>query len=550
MIGLKIMKIYIYSIALLALLLTSCIKNDIPYPYVPGNIQEIEVNGQTGEAKINQSQYTVDITVDESVELDSLKITKLIANKDAVIIPDSKACIDINKFPDFSFASSASLPANANTSMDFTNPVKILLQTYQDYLWTVTVKQVINRTISVENQVGPAIIDEKNRIALVYVSTTQSIKNIQILEMNLEGINSKLTPEPSTVSDFSRPQEFAAFRNYKYDKYSKQKYIGTWKVEVMHTQTTSTTGDVEVWGKKAIVAGGMMSGATPSVEYKKSSDSDWIQLNPSSVTIINPTSFKAIIRGLDDGTTYQWRIIVNDKAGDPASFTTEKIEKIPNLNFDTWTQSGKTWYANPVANNYDEVGAYWATGNEGVTSTLAGSKDPITIPVEGAEAYKGKAARLRTITGVSLVKSAAGNLLIGKYKTNMTNPSESVTFGRPFTGARPTALSGYYRYDPKPINEGSKPGDLKTDQCHIYLRLWDAAGTEFAYGEFVGSEKVDAYTKFTFNIEYKNLTARPAMITIVATSSRYGGDFDGVKVIGQVGNGSTLYVDEFELIYD
>ena len=39
-------------------------------------------------------------------------------------------------------------------------------------------------------------------------------------------------------------------------------------------------------------------------------------------------------------------------------------------------------------------------------------------------------------------------------------------------------------------------------------------------------------------------------MTIVATSSRYGGDFKGSKVSGSVGTGSELYVDEFELLYE
>ncbi len=336
-----------------------------------------------------------------------------------------------------------------------------------------------------------------------------------------------------------------------YGNTTKEKFIGTWTVDIAHTESSSSTGDTEAWGHKAIISGGMKSGSTPTIEYKKQSDNDWKQLETSAVSILTPTSFKATIKGLTDGTTYQWRAVVDGVAGSIATFTTEKIEVIPNLNFDTWTQSGKNWYANPVANNYDAPGAYWATGNEGVTSSLAGSKDPISFPVEGGNAYKGKAACLKSITGVTLVGAAAGNLLIGKYKTNMMSPSKSVEFGRSYSGARPTRLSGYYKYSPAAINnDGTKPGNLITDQCHIYLKLWDASGNEFAYGEFVGSEKVDSYTKFTFDIEYKDLKARPAMITIVATSSRYGGEFEGSKVVGQVGDGSTLFVDEFELFYD
>lgn len=63
--------------------------------------------------------------------------------------------------------------------------------------------------------------------------------------------------------------------------------------------------------------------------------------------------------------------------------------------------------------------------------------------------------KMSTITGVTLVTSAAGNLFIGTYKTNMTNPAASVSFGRPYTGARPVKLSGYYKYEPHETNEGS-----------------------------------------------------------------------------------------------
>ena len=61
---------------------------------------------------------------------------------------------------------------------------------------------------------------------------------------------------------------------------------------------------------------------------------------------------------------------IRDRTSDEATFTTEKIIEVPNLNFDTWTQDGKNWYPNPVADNYEDPQAYWATGNEGVTCLL------------------------------------------------------------------------------------------------------------------------------------------------------------------------------------
>lgn len=537
------MKIYICAIGLLIFLLTACIKNDIPYPYIPGEIQEFGVEGQTLDTKIDATKRTITVTVDEMVELEAVQVTKLVSNSESKVFPDKSACLSPKHFPDFSFSSLNELPANANTTINFTNPVKILLRTYQDYWWTVTVNQVINRTIEVENQVGQPIIDEKNRIVLIYVSTSQPLTNVKIKTLTLGGRNGKLIPDPSIVHDFSRPQEFSVYRGGK--------CLGLWTVDVIQTQATSSTGSAETWAKRTIVTGGVKEGAQPVIEYKKISDNSWKQVDASAVTMQSTTAFKATITELEDGTTYQWRILVDNNAGSTATFTTEKIQEVPNLNFDTWIQSGKNWFANSIADDYEAAGAFWATGNEGITSPLAGGHESITIPVEGSEAYKGKAARLRSITGVTLVGAAAGNLFVGKYKTNIQKPSASVTFGRPFTGARPTKLTGYFKYKPEAIsNGGTIPGTLTKDQCHIYVKLWDSAGNEFAYGEFVGLQEVTTYTKFLINILYKDLNVRPAAMTIVATSSRYGGEFEKSKVVGQVGHGSTLYVDEFELLYD
>ena len=65
----------------------------------------------------------------------------------------------------------------------------------------------------------------------------------------------------------------------------------------------------------------------------------------------------------------------------------------------------------------------------------------------------------------------------------------------------------------------------------------------------MSSESVGTYTPFEVTINYSNTQKRPAKLTIVATSSRYGGNFSGNKVVGQVGAGSTLWVDDFELSY-
>lgn len=306
--------------------------------------------------------------------------------------------------------------------------------------------------------------------------------------------------------------------------------------------TTDISSDVsKVWGQFAYLRGECnITGATDPVQfcYKKKADADWTTIEATKVG--DTFTYENKVAPLDFGTEYEYYIKCGEKQGETVSFTTESFVEIPNLNFDTWSQSGKNHFANADASD-----SYWATGNTGVT--IIG--DATTTPAEGADAHNGKAAKMVTKTGVILVGAAAGNLFIGSYETNMGNPSSSVDFGRDYAGARPVKLSGWYKYTSCPIDYGSQPGTLTTDECNIYLRLWAADGTEIGFGEFVGTKSVSTYQKFEFDITYTNKTKRPAKITIVATSSHYGGNFSGMKVVGQVGSGSTLWVDDFELSY-
>ena len=90
-------------ISLLLLNMSSCIENDIPYPYIEGVIQEIQVDGMQGEAVFNNQARTIELTIGEDAFIDSLPITRLVANSEALIYPDTAACIKPNGFPNFSF---------------------------------------------------------------------------------------------------------------------------------------------------------------------------------------------------------------------------------------------------------------------------------------------------------------------------------------------------------------------------------------------------------------------------------------------------------------
>ena len=320
-------------------------------------------------------------------------------------------------------------------------------------------------------------------------------------------------------------------------------YDVTVKVPTKQESADMVTSDIrndasKVWGQFAYLSGACnLEEITSPVQfrYKKKADSEWTTVE--AVQEEGTKNYSAKVAPLDFGTQYEYYILCGDKAGETCTFTTESYVEIPNLNFDTWSQNGKNWYPNADASN-----SYWATGNEGVT--LGGSSNSTGVE----DSHSGLAAQLQTVqVKVLIVKvTAAGNIFIGNYKTNTSNPASSVSFGRDYTGARPTKLSGYFKYQPgATMSDGSVPSEkLEKDECDIYIQLW-SGGETIGEGHFITNETVSEYTHFEIPIEYTVTNKRPDKIAIVATSSRYGGYFDGMNVIGQLAIGSTLWVDDF-----
>ena len=325
-------------------------------------------------------------------------------------------------------------------------------------------------------------------------------------------------------------------------------YDVTVKVPTKQESADMVTSDIKndaskVWGQFAYLSGSCnLAEITSPVQfrYMKKADAEWTTIE--AVQEEGTKNYSAKVAPLDFGTEYEYYILCGDKAGETCTFTTESYVEIPNLNFDTWSQNEKDWYPNADASN-----SYWSTGNEGVT--LGGNSNSVGV----SDSYSGLAAQLQTVevTMFVFVKvKAAGNIFIGSYKTNAQDPASSVTFGRDYSGARPTKLSGYFKYQPgATMSDGSVPSEkLEKDECDIYIQLW-SGGETIGEGHFITNETVSEYTHFEIPIEYTVTNKRPDKIAIVATSSRYGGYFDGMNVIGQLAIGSTLWVDDFELSY-
>lgn len=531
---------------------TCAIENDIPYPIIEAQIESIEVEGQRGAdseafeaAEINKNARTVLLYVNDSVDVSKLKIKRLQITKQAQLLPDSASCVNYAKFPKEGFASLDSISILSNTRVNFTNDVNFTLRTYQDYIWKVSVKQIIQRDINISGQVGNAVIDANSHNVIIYVAADQDLKNITVTEMNLGGKYGSVEPDPTKIHDYSSAQTF-------YVSNAWEETATKWTVFVYQKEGGSTgTSSVFPMCTQATLSGTIQSGKTPEVEYKKQSDATWMKLSASDITV-KGTTFSAMLKGLTPATDYQYRVNVDGTNGTSQSFSTVRAIPLENGSFEDWHQEGKQW--NPWA---EGANAFWGTGNGGSSAFIGNITTPTDVSV------KGKAALLESKNAI--IKLGSGNIFTGDFALDGTNGI--LKFGRPFTSF-PTALRLYYKYTTSTINRiGDDVGSLsqlrgRPDSCHVYIALSDKSEPYeirtrpstrqlfdkndkniIAYGEFIKGESTSSYQQITIPLTYRATNRTPKMIVVVASASKYGDYFIG-------GEGSTLWLDEMELVYE
>ena len=543
---------------LMALLLTaaqSCkIENDIPYPTVVSDIEAFEVEGQCASpdngntaATINTANRTVSLYVDDTVDLTQLRVTRFNVSNDATIRPDTAACADPALFPSHGFDAPDNL---ADTRVDFSQPVNFVLHTYQDYVWTVSVTQIIERTIDIAGQTR-AVVDPETRTAIVYVSAGQDRSNLQVNRMDLGGASGTVTPDPTTVHDFTSPRTFQVTLGWE-DTPSE------WTVFVYNDEEGSTpaAGDLFPMTTRAVLNGNIESGKTPVVEYCEAQAADWMQVPAENISV-NGTQYTAQLTGLSGSTTYRYRVTVDGVSGAEQTFTTAPATPLPNGSFDDWSSepanNGTLWL--PWAAG-DE--SFWDTGNKGATTI----GDSNTIPTTDTGTGSGQAAMLQSKWAV--LKLASGNIFAGSYvKTDGTNGI--LSFGRPFEGF-PTTLRLQYKYVTSPITRIAEDALSylrdRPDSCHIYVALANRSQPYeirtrpserqlfnkndpdiIAYGEFICGQNVPTYQTLDIPLEYRYNNRTPNLLVIVATASKYGDYFVG-------GDATTLWLDELELVYE
>lgn len=300
--------------------------------------------------------------------------------------------------------------------------------------------------------------------------------------------------------------------------------------------------------------------------YREKGAADWTFVAGTN----NGTTLTATVDNLKFGTTYEYCAVAGGYTSPAKELTTLTPPQLPNASFEqTSTASDKALMFSADPNDF-----YWDSGNHGSQKM---SKNVTEVTTKYFHSGKqGLCLHSQFVGFGALGKFAAGNIFVGKYLA--TEGMDGVLgWGRPFNcPIRPKALKVWARYEPVNITHDDtsalpsvSKGDpdngivyiaLVTDQTMSYnsetwpqivktssssRQLFDPSGSNVvAYGEhvFTSATTESGLVEITIPLNDVNPSLTVSNIIIVASASRYGDYFVG-------GNGSLLYLDDFELVY-
>lgn len=348
----------------------------------------------------------------------------------------------------------------------------------------------------------------------------------------------------------------------------------TYTIGVPVTATSTLVASANAWSTFAYLTGEVPSFADIfdqsklEFQYKTADAAEWTKVTTNINVEEKDKKFSTKLTGLTPTTAYQYRLYYNTGSEEGITsniveFTTESALQLKNSGFEDWYESGDVWYA---ATQEDITnGTYcWDTSNPG------SGKYGYNPTSQSTDIKHGGNSSAKLTTEYAVIKLAAASLYYGKFNSltgGLIPKGAKIDFGKPFT-SRPIVFKGYFQYAPVAIDNYNNPpagtvqkGDM--DICSIYIALSkkaytvdntdtstfiDFAGDNniIAYGELPATECVSTngqWKEFNIPLKYKSLTEEPSYIIIVCSSSKYGDYFTG-------GKGSTMYLDDFELIYD
>ena len=532
---------YFITIIAAVLALSSCIKNDIPYPVVGLEILDIEIEGAVGEPVINRTNRSITVELAENVDIRHIDITSI------------------------TYSEGATASRNMIGSFDMRSPQYVTLSLYQSYEWVITASQKIDRRFTVYGQIGETEWDIPRNIAKVYRRSDYGLDTVTVTQLRFGPKPEYDYPDASTLRNFSNAEHT---QTAIVDSYGRREI---WRLivepkEVAIDITRIVSGAQVLWVKAMGI-----DGAQTGFRYREKGSEAWIEAGGSWYTSQGGT-IEAALRHLKPETEYEVICYATSEGSEQCSnifsATTTNSLALPNGDFEQWTKEDSVYF--PYLNLES---AWWGTGNPG--SKIAGIN--LTTPCKEnlAPGKSGTCAQLwsQKASVMGIGKFAAGNIFIGAFD-RIVGTHGLVAFGRKFN-LRPTALRGWVKYNQGTIDNcpnGTNPkipGIGSPDRGSIFIALgdWDYnvyggnpespvvvdtrdESTFFnssnsgiiAYGELIFNESCDWY-EFEIPLEYRDLDREPTHMIIVATGSSYGDYFVGSAQ-------SIMWLDDFELVYD
>lgn len=528
----------------------SCIENNLPYPVVELYITNIEGEGFTMKDPNNVTR-TIVLDIEEQTWLEQVEITS------------------VSYSPSSGFESSMDLVGTVDLRM----PLEVTLSLYQDYVWTISAEQNIERYFKVKNQIGAEDIDVDAKTATAYVSESTDLSNILVTSL-------KLGPEDITEYDVSL-DELSSFSNYRVVNITYHNTTERWKLYVVPTEVLVdiTKADVRTSTASLTAAGDVSDNI--GFCYRLAGEVEWTEASQEISTSSGEFSIK--ITGLTPSTDYEFMAYIDEDNSETLSARTESILTMTNSDFEDWSfpetyngATNKSWFP------FLEGGVqYWGTGNQGAT-TLGDSFNLTTRTTDTRTGSSGSYAA--SLASKNALKFAAGSIFTGAYlKTAGTNGI--IGLGRPFA-SRPVGMRGWIKYNRGVIDMvGTVPPGVEIvqgesyDQGSIYIALgtWTpekygtsayettSLGTDeipmiidtrdsatffdknsndvVAYGELIINESVGSWTEFEIILDYTTTDTAPTHIIVVCSASRYGDYFTG-------SSSSVMLVDDLELIWE
>ncbi len=529
------MKTTLINIILLLTMLgaASCIHNDLPYPKIAQNILAIKAAGESNPARIDTTDFTVRIFLDEETDIQAVQFTEFKYSPDATCNKDL-----------------------LEGTWDLSVPITVELKLYQSYQWMISAEQNIERYFTVAGQIGETVIDAVGHRIIVNMPEKADLSKVEVTSIKLGPKNITTlvpaTPQGSFI-DLNTP--------YRVDVNAWGR-TEDWTIYAQRTEQVVSTTAVDPWSMVVWAYGEGPADATNYFEYQEQGSTTWTRV-PDADTTHKDGAFSCCIKHLKPLTSYIVRSRSGENVGNEVTVTTQSTETLPNADFEDWWLDGKIWCPwSEGAVQWTEGSRFWDTGNTGAATLGESNVQPSDYVPEG---LSGKSAQLKTeFKGVfGIGKLAAGSIFTGSFK-KVDGTNGILDFGR-LWNLRPTKLRGYYQYTTGEINYANT--DLaalkgQPDTCSIYIAMtdWTApyeirtnpknrqlfdknASYVIGYGQLERGSSMDSYEEFEIELDYRSTSIMPSYIMITCASSKYGDYFTG-------STSSVLYVDQLSLDYD